>query len=277
MGISDKWIKNPELKNTDHIYIQVGVKTIISVFFLLSSFQVVLSQQFNFDELIKMSKSQKYFEQNMYAVGNDVVNIENQGTGYTYNTYSGATGACKGIPTRDPKMEAKFRFSNGEILTESQVNKKYSMDQRNKLANSGKMTLVKGPQNNYEYIPDLETFEISTTTISKFAENYDRIKETAHTFYEHWIDKRINNEGEGPITYHHMLSIQYNNDSDYKNSLKQIQSSAQYKGTRKLLKFLYVDFTYEDISINNICEIWCSPSNENQGGTIHFTWYDLRE
>ncbi len=252
-------------------------KTIITVLFLLTSFQVVLSQQFNFAELIKISKSQKDFEQKMYAIGNDLVDFETQDITYTYTTYSGGFGCSSVIPTSDPKMERKYQFSNGDILTESQAERQFGEEQRNALIKSKEMNLVKGPENNYIYKPDLKTFSICKTTISKFAENYDRKDEVANTFYEHRQTKKANNEGRGIIAYDKSLDIQYNRDSDYKNTLKQIQSVAKYIETRKLLEFLFVDFTYKDTQINKECEIICTPSNDGHGGTIHFTWYDLKK
>lgn len=252
-------------------------KTIITVLFLLTSFQVVLSQQFNFAELIKISKSQKDFEQKMYAIGNDLVDFETQDITYTYTTNSGGNGCSLLIPTSDTNMLRKFQFSNGEILTESQVGRQFGEEQRNALIKSKEMTLVKGPESNYIYIPDLKTFSIGTTTISKFAENYDRKDAVANTFYNHRLTKNTDNEGRGIITYYKSLNIQYNRDSDYKNTLKQIQSVAKYIETRKLLEFLYVDFTYRDTQINKECKITCTPSNDGHGGTIQFTWYDLKK
>lgn len=252
-------------------------KTFISAFLFLITFQIVFSQQFNFYELIKLSKSQKQFEQRMYGIGNDLVDIENHGQDYSYYTNSGKiSGTSTPIPTKDLKMEARFRLSNGDILSESQVGRQFSNDERNNLISSKEMILIKGPENNYLYVPDLKTFEICNTTILKFAENYNRTEKVASTFYSHNSRKRILNEGKGPILYDNRLSIQFNNDSDYKNILKQIQSNAKYIKTEKIL-FLQIEFTYKDPNLKNECKITCYPNIENQGrsSTIDFTWYDL--
>lgn len=252
-------------------------KTFISAFLFLITFQIVFSQQFNFSELIEISKSQKQFEQRMYGIGNDLLDIENQGQIYSYYTNSGGGyGSSTAIPTKDPKMETRFRLSNGDTLTASQVDRQFNQDERNNLISSRKMILVKGPENKYHYTPDLNTFEISNSTISKFAENYNRTKKVASTFYSHNSRKRILNEGKGPILYDNRLSIQFNNDSDYKNILKQIQSNAKYIKTEKIL-FLQIEFTYKDPILKNECKITCYPNIENQGrsSTIDFTWDDL--
>lgn len=254
-------------------------KAFISSLLLLISFQIVFSQQFNFYELIKLSKSQKQFEQRMYGIGNDLVDIENHGQDYSYYTDSGKiSGTSIPIPTKDLKMEARFRLSNGDILTESQVGRQFSHDERNNLISSRKMILVKGPENKYFYVPDLKTFEICNTIISKFAENYNRTEKVASTFYSHNSRKRILNEGRGPIRYDNTLSVLYNNDSDYKNILKQIQSNAIYIKTGKML-FLYIEFIYKDPNLKNECKITCYPNIENQGSSsfIDFTWHDLSQ
>ena len=251
-------------------------KSIVFKVLFLLIFKISVAQEISFLQLIKVSKSQKLFEQVMYSEGNDLIDIDISDTNYSYTTSSGGFGACKQIPTKDKRMEMKYIFSDGEIISETELDRKYNSDERNSLFSEGKISVLEGQQDKYNYVAGLKNYSPYIITKSKFGRNYDRIEETAITFYSHNQTKYINNNGKGPVTYTNVLDVQYNNDDDYKSMLKQIQKYCVYTKTNKLLDYLYVDFTYKDAAINKSCKISCSPSSEHHGGSISFTWYDLK-
>ena len=92
---------------------------VLKVLFLLI-FKISVAQEISFLQLIKVSKSQKLFEQVMYSEGNDLIDIDISDTSYSYTTSSGGFGACKQIPTKDKRMEMKYIFSDGEIISETE-------------------------------------------------------------------------------------------------------------------------------------------------------------
>ena len=161
-------------------------KIFIFTFLFLMTFQFGYSQQFNLTELLKMSKSQKQFEEIMISVGNDIVDKETGKNIYMYHTSisdKSLGGASILIPTRDKKMDRKYQFSDGTIISETELDSTYTADGIHNFLSSGKLTLVEGFKD-YIYKPNLITYEIWITTTSTFAENYDRVEKKAFSFYE---------------------------------------------------------------------------------------------
>lgn len=250
------------------------VSILFKLLFLLI-FKISVAQEINFIQTLKVSKNQKYFEQVMYSEGNDLIDIYISDTCYSYITSSGGIGACRQIPTKDKRMEKKYIFTDGEIISETDLDRKYDTDERNNMFSEGKISELEGQQDKYNYVADLLNYSSYITTKSKFGRNYNNIEETAITFYTHTQTKYIKNKGKGPVSYTNILEIQYNNDEHYKSMLKQIQKYCVYIKTSKLLDYLYVNYTYKDASINKYCNITCTPSSDHSGGSISFTWYDL--
>ena len=75
-------------------------KSIVFKVLFLLIFKISVAQEISFLQLIKVSKSQKLFEQVMYSEGNDLIDIDISDTNYSYTTSSGGFGACKQIPTK---------------------------------------------------------------------------------------------------------------------------------------------------------------------------------
>ena len=251
-------------------------KSIVFKVLFLLILKISVAQEISFLQLIKVSKSQKLFEQVMYSEGNDLIDINVSDTNYSYTINSGGFGACRQIPTNDKRMERKYIFTDGEIISMSELEKKYNYEERHSMFSEGKISILEGQQDKYYYVPGLKNYSPYIISKSKFGRNYDRKEETAITFYSHEQTKEINNKGKGPVSYTCKLDIQYNNDDDYKSMIKQIQKYCSYTNTKKSFDYLYVEFTYKDVTINKNCEISCTPSTEHQGGSINFTWFNLK-
>jgi len=235
---------------------------------LLISFSTY-SQQLSFSELLSVSKSIKKFESTMFSLGNSPIDISNSEIwGYTAQ---GSYGASTTQPTNNKKYKNIFKYKSGEMISQKEFWEKHG-----KKGDGKGEYLIESKQVNrndfgYYYKEDsLLSVSLSKMHDSDFGQNYDKVKETATTFYEY--DHHVKSDFWGNneiLSETATLSIQFNDKSHYANIIKQIAKTANYIETKKGWKGRY-ETSYEYIKNNMTCEIshYISSTNDSMRHVI---------
>ena len=89
----------------------------ISLFFLVAT---TYAQNYSFMQLIEMTNDSKLFEINMIK-GLNQMHKKDKIITYSYSLNGGGVGASRKLPTNDTKYEPKYRFDNGNVYTNSEI------------------------------------------------------------------------------------------------------------------------------------------------------------
>jgi hypothetical protein len=184
-------------------------KIFIFLFFPLVSF----SQQFTLQELMVMTKSKSVFESKMHVVGNDVVNMYDNGMLYNYDHEGISAGVSGNYPTNDSNK----KDTKGYLYIE-------------------------------EKITDIWTVHSSG---SEFGQEYNKEGDDASaiTFYEYQETKRVRIFGDGETKQGGNLILKIGTQSEYINLLEQIQKSCKYEETTKKFSEYWAYYKYGDFYI----------------------------
>lgn len=174
-----------ELKPNNKLY----VKSFFTFIFLIF-FQITYSQQFSFNQLLEMTDDYKVFEIKMIKGLNQAVE-KSEKIGYSYSTLNGTIGASGDVPTNDSRYEPIYKFDDGKIYKESEIEEK-NLDNdfmiRNKLRTEGKL-LNEEEIKGFDYQRSKIISLIKSELIKiRFAENYNTEEKVASTWYS-WEGK----------------------------------------------------------------------------------------
>jgi len=222
--------------------------------FLLIAF-ATYSQQFNFNQLIEMTNDNKVFEIKMIKALNQM-HKKRKALNYFYSTIDGTMGGTQNIPTNNLKYEPKFKFSNGQIYTESEINDN-NLDEnfeiRNKLRAEGGLINeqeVKG----YDFKQSkIITLEKGETIEIGFAENYNSEEKIASTWYK-WEShqyKKILVQTKLSSPNFKQLTIEYVRSEDFSNILSKIIAVSKYVDTNEEYGSFISNYKYGLYSIKS--------------------------
>ena len=229
------------------------MKNLLLIFSFLLLVVNCYTQQFTLNELLLMTNDYKVFELNMIKKLNQTTEdyltkwIQYEildSNGYTHISWDK-------LPTNDKKYEKKYKFNDGQIYSESEINnKKLDEDRkiRNKLEDEGGL-INEDEINDFEYYPSkiigLNKYDFM---MIKYAQNYNREEEKASTWYT-W--SRLKSEKiKGNIDYygvtlpHKQLEIEYCNQSDFSKILNEITKVSKYIETKKEMTIYKSFFNY---------------------------------
>lgn len=229
------------------------MKKIISIICLLFLVATSYAQQFRFTQLIEITNDSKVFEINMIKALNQMHKKEKIII-YLYQTVNGGISASRILPTNNPKYEPKYRFDNGIIYTESEIDDQKldeSFDIRNRLRKEGNLlnaSLVDSFSFEKGKITSLIRGE---TTKIGFAENYQQEEQTASAWYT-WERKYFKILLPGSKLFspnYKKLTVQYVRDDEFSNILRQIIASAKYLETKEEFGSIVSSYRYMNYSI----------------------------
>ena len=229
---------------------------ILSTFcFLLIAFSAY-SQQFNFNQLIEMTNDNKVFEIRMIKALNQM-HEKSKIIGYTYRTINGDIGSMRDdLPTNNLKYEPKYKFSNGQIYTESEINDN-NLDEnfeiRNKLRAEGGF-INELEVEGYHFIQSKIISLIKSEDIKiGFAENYDSEEKTAFTWYK-WESKNYKKvliQSKLFSPGFKQLTIEYVRSEDFSNILSKIIEVSKYIDTNEEYGSFISNYKYGLYSIKS--------------------------
>ena len=96
------------------------MKKIIILSTLLIISKANFAQQFSFNKLIEMTSSLKTFEIQMIKTLNHMVE-KTTVISYSYRTEAGGLGSSRKLPTNNSKYEPKYKFEDGLIYSQSEI------------------------------------------------------------------------------------------------------------------------------------------------------------
>lgn len=211
------------------------------------------AQQYNFQQLIEITNDRKSFELGMIKVLNQMVRKNNIIT-YSYHTSNGAFGCMDKEPTNDSKYEPKYRFDNGIIYTQSEIEEQKldeSFEIRNRLRKEGKLINAHLVDSfSYEKNKITSLIKGENTTIG-FAENYHHEEQTASAWYT-WERKHFEILIQGSKLFspnYKKLTVQYGRDDEFSTILRQIIASSKYIDTKEEFGSFKSSFRYLKYSI----------------------------
>ena len=205
---------------------------ILLTFSFLLIFVTSYAQQFNFSQLIEMTNDNKVFEINMIKALNQMFK-NNRTIGYSYTTIDGTIGASKKLPSNDAKYEPKYKFDDGKIYTNSEIeDKKLDKDFeiRNKLRNDGKL-INQLEVDSFEYLRSKINSLIKSQTINiGFAENYNSEEKIATTWYtwESHYYKKVLEQSEFFSPNYKKSTVEFVRDTEFSTILKQIIAVSKF-------------------------------------------------
>ena len=218
------------------------MKNLVLIFSFLLLVVNCYTQQFTFNELLLMTNDYKVFELNMIKKLNQPTeDYLIKSITYEILDSNGHTNySMDKLPTNDKKYEKKYKFNDGQIYSESEINnKKLDEDRkiRYKLEDEGGL-INEDEINDFEYYPSkIIGMNKHNFMMLTYAQNYNREEEKASTWY-HW--SRINSEKiKGNIDYDEILRpyksliVDYANQSDFSKILNEITKVSKYIETKK--------------------------------------------
>lgn len=229
------------------------------------------TQQLSFSDIIMIGTDHNKFEKKMYELGNDVIRYQTSDSTYGYQTFSGGFGAVGRIPTRLKKLEEKYSLFDSLIITKTELETNYTVDQRNELFKSGSLKETQGPHNNYHYVPDLKGYTVSVFRKATFAENYNKETQKSKTWYyleASVLGRAVNSKHSKYFT----LTVRYADIDDYKLMIQSIQKIAKYIETRSYDDEITIYYQFNDIKQNMVLKISCTSEQDSSGGSINFWW-----
>lgn len=242
---------------------------LIKVFLFVPFFS--FSQQLKFKDILEVGNDYVKFEKKMYELGNDVIKYRTSDSIYSYETFSGAIGAGKKVPTGNKSLEQKYLLFDSLTLTESNLYKQYTDEQVNQFFKSGALKYAEGPHNDYNYVSGLKGYTVSLWKSATFAEDFIKDTKKGRTFYyleTNIITRSINLKRSNYFS----LSISYASPDDYKFMIMSIQENAKYIETTGYENEITIHYQLSDIKRNKVLKISCSPNKDSSGGSINFNW-----
>ncbi len=245
------------------------MKNQILIILFLSFLSPTHAQQFNFIQLIEMTRDRNTFEINMIKNLNQMFKKDNSIT-YNCETSEGDIIASANLPTNNPLYDRKFLFDDGIIYSESEIEEQeldITYEIRNKLVKQGKL-LNKASSDSFCFTKGkIISLIKSETTKLGFAENY-KISERVATTWYNWesVNYTILLSGSELFSPNYKkLTIQYNND-DFVNILKQITNTATYIKTEKEFGSFVSKYKYNNYLIST------ERLEDGNGGLIKIYW-----
>lgn len=229
------------------------MKTIIFTFSLLFLETNSYAQQFNLVQLIEMTNDRKAYEINMIKALNQMDEKYNRIT-YSYTTSDGVIGVSVKEPTNDSQYEPKYRFDNGIIYTQSEIEDQKldeSFEIRNRLIKEGNLINANMVDSfSFQKGKITSLIKCENTTIG-FAENYHKEESTASTWYT-WERKYFKILLPGSELFspnYKKLTVQYVRDEEFSTILRQIIASAKYIETKEEYGSFISSYRYLKYSI----------------------------
>ena len=224
------------------------------------------SQQFNFNQLVEMTNDYKIFEIKMIKALNQPFE-KSERILYSHHTIDGGIGCGVSIPTNDSKYEPKYKFDDGKIYLESEIDDNKideNFDIRNKLRSEGRLiNAIEIDGFSYERSKIISLIK-GKKIKSGFAQNYNSEEQIATTWYSWESDyyKKILEQSKYFAPNYKKLSVQFVIDSDFSNTLNQIIAVSKYIDTKEEYGSFISNYKYGIYSIT-------SERNENgNGGNI---------
>ncbi len=212
------------------------MKATLTITFLMM-ISSVFSQQFQFRDLLEMVNDSKIFEVKMIRSLNQI-HKKKESVTYSYTAENDVYGASPLMPTNNTKYEPVFRFDNGKIYSNSEIdrlNLDESFEIRNRLRKVGGLinkTIVDSFTFVKEKIISLQKYNNKEIG---FAENYNQEEKKAATWYswEQEICKHLKGKVEKSCANYNLLTIEYVRDFDYLNIVSQIVAKSKYLETKE--------------------------------------------
>ena len=213
------------------------MKNLVLIFSFLLFVVNCYTQQFTFNELLLMTNDYKVFELNMIKKNNRPIKQENP-IGFSFETIDGAFGASVDQPTNDKKYEKKYKFNDGQIYSESEINNK-KLDEdyeiRNKLVNEGGL-INEDEIEGFSYEPSKIVSLIKSERRSlTYAHNYNSEYKTATTWYHYesteW--KKVIEQSKLFAPNLKELRIQFVDDNEFSKMLNEIIAVSKYIETKE--------------------------------------------
>lgn len=235
----------------------------IGLFFLIAT---TYAQNYSLMQLIEMTNDSKLFEINMIK-GLTQMHKKKKTITYSYSLNGGGIGAGPKQPTNDLKYEPKYRFDNGVVYTESEIedqNLDESYEIRNRLRKNGNQ-LNKAVADSFFFHKEkiIRLIKSETNEIG-FAENYNPESKTASKWYtwesDHSEPLIIGSKLFSPN--YKELTVQYVSSEEFNTILKQITTVTKYIETKEDFGSFVSYYRYSTYLITT------ERSENNYGGTV---------
>ena len=235
----------------------------ISLFFLVVT---TYAQNYSFMQLIEMTNDSKLFEINMIK-GLNQMHKKKKTITYSYHLSDGTTGAALKLPTNDSKYEPKYRFDNGVVYTQSEIEDQKldeSYEIRSRLRKNGNQLNKAVADSFYFHKEKITSLIKSETTEIGFGENYNPENKTATKWYT-WERDQLEPLLIGSKLFspnYKKLTVQYVSNEEFNTMLKQITTVTKYIETKEEFESFVSYYSYSTYSITT------ERSEDNQGGII---------
>jgi hypothetical protein len=215
------------------------MKNLLLIFSFLLFVVNCYTQQFTFNELLLMTNDYKVFELNMIKKNNRPIKQENR-IDFSFKTIDGDIGTSDDRPTNDKKYEAKYKFNDGQIYTESEINiKKLDEDYeiRNKLWDRDEGGVINEDEiEGFNYEPSkIVSLIKSERRELTYAHNYNSEYKTATTWYhyESTSYKKVIEQSKLFAPNFKELRIQFVDDNEFSKMLNEIIAVSKYIETKE--------------------------------------------
>jgi hypothetical protein len=235
----------------------------ISLFFLVAT---TYAQNYSFMQLIEMTNDSKLFEINMIK-GLNQMHKKKKTITYSYHLSDGTIGASPKLPTNDSKYEPKYRFDNGVIYTQSEIEDQEldeSYEIRNRLRKNGNQLNKAVADSFYFHKEKITSLIKSETTEIGFGENYNAEEKTASKWYT-WESDQLEPLLIGSKLFspnYKKLTVQYVSNEEFNTMLKQITTVTKYIETKEDFGSFVSYYRY------NTYLITTERSENNYGGLV---------
>ena len=209
------------------------MKNLVLIFSFLLFVVNCYTQQFTFNELLLMTNDYKVFELNMIKKNNRPIKQENP-IGFSFETIDGAFGASVDQPTNDKKYEKKYKFNDGQIYTESEINNK-ELDEDYEIRDAT-VALNEAETEGFYYKPSkIVSLIKSERRRLTYAQNYNSEDETAPTwyYYESSSYKKVIEQSELFAPNYKELRILFYNENEFSKMLNEIIAVSKYIETKE--------------------------------------------
>lgn len=238
------------------------IRITIVLFFIISK---AFPQQYNFNQLVEMTRDMNSFEIKMIRALNFMYRKDKRDI-YQYQT-SSEIGSSLYLPTNDARYEPKYRFENGIIYTDSEIDDlkiDESHEIRNRLIKQGGL-IKETTVDRFIYIRNKLTsiIKVEMTNIG-FAENYLQEEKTAITWYkwERIYQTKILSNSKFLNPNSKKLTVQYGRNSDFSKILNQIIAESKYIDTQDVFGSFISNYKYKNYLITS------NRDEEGHGGII---------
>jgi len=224
------------------------MKNLLLIFSFLLFLVNCYTQQFTFNELLLMTNDYKVFELNMIKKNNRPIKQENPIV-FSYETIDGDFGSSVDLPTNDKKYEEKYKFNDGQIYTESEINNK-ELDEdyeiRNKLRDEGGLINEDEIEGFYYKPSKIVSLIKSESRRLSYAHNYNSEDKTAPTwyYYESASYKKVIEQSKLFAPNYKELRILFYNENEFSKMLNEIIAVSKYIETKEVYGSFVASYKY---------------------------------